>query len=274
MIYVEIIDDETGAVRFREQKQDGKNYAALAADLFAARPQFDRETNVFRFEPRRHTVREVEDGAEELARLRQFAVSLLAKTDFVVIKAAEGREDLSPAWLHWREQLRAVVRGDAYTIPPEPYRYADLFTPPTPVSDQPSTQAQASAPPSAEAAVPSGEAGGGAAYAGTMLQEDRENYLRGQITVRVTQIEQSRLQGRYDINAQERQRWGFTAFHNLSDLGQPIPDDVRAAYEEFLVADQWARATKDHADALRAAAIAVGLDLLEAMQTSVEEGWP
>lgn len=112
------------------------------------------------------------------------------------------------------------------------------------------------------------------AYGGTMLQEDRENYLRGVITVRVTQIERNRLEARYDANAQARQRWGFTEYHNASDLGLPITDEVRAAYQEFLVADQWVRATKDHADALRNAAITVGLDLLEAMQTSIEEGWP
>lgn len=116
--------------------------------------------------------------------------------------------------------------------------------------------------------------GTGRAYAGTMLQEDRENYLRGVITVRVTQIEQNRLQGRYDANARERQRVGFVEFHNASDLGLPITDEVRAAYDEFLAADAWVRATKDHADALRSATITVGLDLLEAMQTSVEENWP
>lgn len=112
------------------------------------------------------------------------------------------------------------------------------------------------------------------AYAGTMLQEDRENYLRGVITVRVTQIERNRLEARYDANARERQRVGFVEYHNASDLGLPITDDVRAAYEEFLQAEQWVRATKDHADALRNAAITVGLDLLEAMQASIEEGWP
>lgn len=107
-----------------------------------------------------------------------------------------------------------------------------------------------------------------------MLQEDRENYLRGVITVRVTQIERNRLEARYDANARERQRVGFVEYHNASDLGLPITDDVRAAYEEFLTAEQWVRATKDHADALRNAAITVGLELLEAMQTSIEEGWP
>ena len=107
-----------------------------------------------------------------------------------------------------------------------------------------------------------------------MLREDRENFLRGQITVRATRIEQNRLQGRFDVNAQERQRWGFTTYHNLSDLGQPIPDDVQAAHEEFLQADGWIRATKAHADNLRAAAISVPLEMLEAMQDQIEEGWP
>lgn len=116
--------------------------------------------------------------------------------------------------------------------------------------------------------------GSASSYPGLMLQEDRENYLRGVITVRVTQIERNRLEARYDANARERQRVGFVEYHNASDLGLPITDDVRAAYEEFLAADAWVRATKDHADALRNAAITVGLDLLEAMQTSIEEGWP
>lgn len=165
----------------------------------------------------------------------------------------------------------------------------DPDTPPAPEPVQPTTQEQVSAspvevqetpstgddapqveePPPAVVTPPSAPA-----YAGTMLQEDRENYLRGVITVRVTQIERNRLEARYDANARERQRVGFVEYHNASDLGLPITDEVRAAYEEFLAADAWVRATKDHADALRNAAITVGLDLLEAMQTSIEEGWP
>lgn len=112
------------------------------------------------------------------------------------------------------------------------------------------------------------------AYAGTMLQADRENQLRGLITVRVTQIEKARLAARYDRNAKDRQIWGFTAFQNLSAQELPIPDDVQAAHDEFLVADAWVRATKDHADALREAAITVDLQMLEAMLDQVSEGWP
>jgi len=180
--------------------------------------------------------------------------------------------------------LAADLRDIAEREKPAPVE----VSPPAPEAVQPTPQEEASAPPSVDA---SSDADGGAAqpeepppaqvsppsapaYAGTMLQEDRENYLRGVITVRVTQIEQNRLQGRYDANARERQRVGFVEFHNASDLGLPITDEVRAAYDEFLAADQWVRATKDHADALRSAAITVGLDLLEAMQTSVEENWP
>lgn len=50
------------------------------------------------------------------------AKSLLAGTDFVVIKAAEGRE-LSREWLGWRESLRKIARGEALQIPAEPKRW-------------------------------------------------------------------------------------------------------------------------------------------------------
>jgi hypothetical protein len=150
------------------------------------------------------------------------------------------------------------------TADPEP-------TPPTAQAIQPDLAPPASA--GVEEASPA-SAPAAPAYPGTMLREDRENFLRGQITVRATRIEQNRLQGRFDVNAQERQRWGFTTYHNLSDLGQPIPDDVSAAHEEFLQADGWIRATKAHADNLRAAAISVPLEMLEAMQNEIEEGWP
>jgi len=113
-----------------------------------------------------------------------------------------------------------------------------------------------------------------ASYPGMMVREDRENYLRGQITVRATRIEQNRLQGRFDVNAQERQRWGWVNYQNLRAKELPIPDDVSAAYEEFLAADGWIKATKAHADNLRAAAISVPLEMLEAMQDQIEEGWP
>ena len=112
------------------------------------------------------------------------------------------------------------------------------------------------------------------AYPGLMVREDRENFLRGQITVRATRIEQNRLQGRFDVNAQERQRLGWVNYQNLRAKELPIPDDVSAAYEEFLAADGWIKATKAHADNLRAAAISVPLEMLEAMQDQIEEGWP
>lgn len=161
------------------------------------------------------------------------------------------------------------------TPPPEPVQPTDpveVSASPVEEPEAPSTGGDAHVeepPPAAVVTEPSAPA-----YPGLMLQEDRENYLRGVITVRVTQIERNRLEARYDANARERQRVGFVEYHNASDLGLPITDEVRAAYEEFLTAEQWVRATKDHADALRNAAITVGLELLEAMQTSIEEGWP
>lgn len=202
-------------------------------------------------------------------RLMRAARDALYATDFVTLKATEKGLVLSSSWLAWREDLRRVLRGELNSIGAEPARYSEQ--PPAPAPVQPTEQEAVSVPPSEVQETPSG---GGAAYAGTMLTEDRENYLRGVITVRVTQIERNRLEARYDANAQARQRWGFTEYHNASDLGLPITDEVRAAYQEFLVADQWVRATKDHADALRNAAITVGLPMLEAMQTSIEEGWP
>jgi hypothetical protein len=155
---------------------------------------------------------------------------------------------------------------------------------PTPEPVQPTVLAEASAgvedlSPSAPAAPPAEEPveltdAQRVAYAGTMLQHDRENYLRGLITVRVTQIEKARLAGRYDRNAQDRQIWGWTSFQNLSAQELPIPDDVQNAYDEFLLANAWERATKDHAAALRDAAITVELQMLEAMLDQVSEGWP
>jgi len=112
------------------------------------------------------------------------------------------------------------------------------------------------------------------AYPGMMVREDRENYLRGQITVKATRIEQNRLQGRFDANARERQIWGFKEYHNANDLGLPISVEVHEAYNEFLAADGWIRATKAHADNLRAAAISVDLPMLEAMADQIEDGWP
>jgi hypothetical protein len=97
------------------------------------------------------------------------------------------------------------------TADPEP-------SPPAPAAVQPTLQAPASA--GVEEASPA-SAPAAPAYPGTMLREDRENYLRGQITVRATRIEQNRLQGRFDVNAQvirvkwpcgrimERERFGF-----------------------------------------------------------------
>jgi len=177
----------------------------------------------------------------------------------------------------------ALAHDLARCVEPPPILEID----PTPAAVQPTLQVEASAgveeapPASAPAAPPVEEVEQAEpapqpspAYPGLMVREDRENFLRGQITVRATRIEQNRLQGRFDVNAQERQRWGFTSFQNLSAQELPIPDDVQAAYDEFLQADGWIRATKAHADNLRAAAISVPLEMLEAMQTEIDEGWP
>jgi hypothetical protein len=116
---------------------------------------------------------------------------------------------------------------------------------PTPEPVQPTVLVEASASPPLDAVTIEG---GGAAppvdeveqgepapqpspsYPGLMVREDRENFLRGQITVRATRIEQNRLQGRFDVNAQERQRWGWVNYQNLRAKELPIPDDVSAAY--------------------------------------------
>jgi hypothetical protein len=186
----------------------------------------------------------------------------------------------------------ALAHDLARSVEPPPILEID----PTPQPVQPTATVEASAgveelSPSAPAAPPveetpepqhegepqvteAAETQPSPAYPGLMVREDRENYLRGQITVRATRIEQNRLQGRFDVNAQERQRWGFTSFQNLSAQELPITDDVQAAYDEFLQADGWIRATKAHADNLRAAAISVPLEMLEAMQDQIDEGWP
>ena len=176
----------------------------------------------------------------------------------------------------------ALAHDLARCVEPPPILEID----PTPAAVQPTLQAEASAgveelSPSAPAAPPVEEVEQvepapqpSHAYPGLLVREDRENFLRGQITVKATRIEQNRLQGRFDVNAQERQRWGFTTYQNLSAQELPITDDVQAAYDEFLQADGWIRATKAHADNLRAAAISVPLEMLEAMQTEIDEGWP
>jgi len=176
----------------------------------------------------------------------------------------------------------ALAHDLARCVEPPPILEID----PTPAAVQPTLQVEASAgveelSPSAPAAPPVEEVEQvepapqpSHAYPGLLVREDRENFLRGQITVKATRIEQNRLQGRFDVNAQERQRWGFTTYQNLSAQELPITDDVQAAYDEFLQADGWIRATKAHADNLRAAAISVPLEMLEAMQTEIDEGWP
>lgn len=209
-------------------------------------------------------VRAIDPGGTE-------RVAHAARADVAAV-ALVAQYDEEEAAREAAEQAALSITPPAPPIPVQPTAAEAVSASPVEVQETPSTGGDApqeEPPPAAVVTEPSAPA-----YPGLMLQKDRENYLRGVITVRVTQIERNRLEARYDANAQARQRWGFTEYHNASDLGLPITDEVRAAYQEFLVADQWVRATKDHADALRAAAITVGLDLLEAMQTSIEEGWP
>ena len=147
---------------------------------------------------------------------------------------------------------------------------------PQPANASPPAAEPASAPPS-DQPLPASDGGAALsypAYAGTMLQEDRVNFLRGQIAVRVTHLEIDRLQARFDANARARQAQGFSDWHNAQALGLELTPEQQSAYAEWQAADAWVRATKDHADALRTAAVTVGLDMLEAMQTSIEEGWP
>ena len=48
------------------------------------------------------------------------ALELLASTDYLVIKQAEGRVVLSQTWLDWRESLREVVRGESSEVQEAP----------------------------------------------------------------------------------------------------------------------------------------------------------
>jgi hypothetical protein len=112
------------------------------------------------------------------------------------------------------------------------------------------------------------------AYAGTMVIPDEEGPLRGHLAKRITEIEEDRRSAVDEPNARERQNNGFVAYQNLSAQELPIPDDVRAAYEEWLAVQAKLNAITAHARELRKAAISVPMDMLRAMVTGVEEGWP
>ena len=66
---------------------------------------------------------------EAQAQVRNEAKRALAKTDFVVIKAAEKGVLMSEEWLAWRDQLRAVARNQDGVIPPEPRRLHAMEAP-------------------------------------------------------------------------------------------------------------------------------------------------
>lgn len=60
--------------------------------------------------------------ADTLNLAKQEAIWKLNETDYVEFRRDIGRE-LSPDWLAWRANLRAVVRGEATLIQSEPARY-------------------------------------------------------------------------------------------------------------------------------------------------------
>jgi len=59
----------------------------------------------------------------DLAQLKILALELLSATDYLEFRRDTPTRVLSPAWLAWRDQIRAVIRGDRMDIPPEPPRY-------------------------------------------------------------------------------------------------------------------------------------------------------
>ena len=119
MIYVEIVNAETGQVQHRELKQEGKNYALFAKHLFAPLPCYDQQSKVFGFVSQAYVLREV----VEAKNIKELAQQMLRATDYVEYRTPTPTRTPSVAWLAWREQLREVVRGNATEIPPEPERY-------------------------------------------------------------------------------------------------------------------------------------------------------
>lgn len=186
------------------------------------------------------------------------------------VKASEPKP-LSPEEILARAVQKAAAADAAFAAIDARLRALEGRPPaPAPQAVQPTSEEAVSVPPSGE---PLTSSGGGAAYAGTMLQEDRENYLRGVISVRITEIKRDRLNARFDPSARARQIKGFTDYNNLAGRA-PIPENVQAAYDEFMAAEPWVQATKQHAEDLYAAAATVPLEMLEKMVESIEEGWP
>ena len=75
---------------------------------------------------------ELDPEALEATRLMHEAMALLSQTDFVVIKATEKNRTLSPDWLTWRDELRAIVATRTGVIREEPGRYATPAPEPEP----------------------------------------------------------------------------------------------------------------------------------------------
>lgn len=60
---------------------------------------------------------------EELGQLKAEAWRTLVAVDHVDAKAEDEGLYIRPEWRAWRSQVRAVIRGESDTIPPEPERY-------------------------------------------------------------------------------------------------------------------------------------------------------
>jgi len=98
--------------------------------------------------------------------------------------------------------------------------------------------------------------------------------LIGKICAASVRIRKNRIEARYDANARERQRNSWLAYTHKSDLGLPISEEEQAAYAEWLGASEFDRKTRDHSDAICAAAIDAPLEMLRVMFAHIEEGWP
>jgi hypothetical protein len=75
---------------------------------------------------------------ETHGQLKAEAWRTLKAVDHVDAKAADEGLTISPDWRAWRGQVRAVIRGERLTIPPEPARYVRREEPdPPPLSPHP-----------------------------------------------------------------------------------------------------------------------------------------
>lgn len=64
---------------------------------------------------------------DEHGQLKAEAWRTLKAVDHVDAKAADEGLAISPEWRAWRSQVRAVIRGESLTIPPEPPRYQSAY---------------------------------------------------------------------------------------------------------------------------------------------------